>query len=215
MNRPTTAFRSLLLALLMVLPSLATATAGTTPQQTSPQPLPQGRYDLLIIAPKEFHNELVPLVRHKDRIGIRTVLVDTATVYKEMFWQGRDDAEKVKYFIKAAVENWGVHYVLLVGGRRNQGHTERWWVPVRYSHLDRPYIENPTLAYPGTQIPLRPLLRGHLHRERQLLQLGRQRQRHLRRMGTRTSSRRPPRPHPRRQPRPTPLPQHPRGTHRR
>ena len=60
-------------------------------------------------------------------------------VYDQMFWQGRDDAEKMKYFIKAAVENWGVHYVLLVGGRSNQGHFEKWWIPVRYSYLDRPY----------------------------------------------------------------------------
>jgi Peptidase family C25 len=96
-------------------------------------------YDLLIIAPKIFHNELVPLADHKNRIGIRTILVDTDMVYDQMFQQGRDDAEKVKYFIKDAVENWGVQYVLLVGGRSNQGHIEKWWVPVRYSYLDRPY----------------------------------------------------------------------------
>ncbi len=144
MNRPKVTFRPILLALIMILPSLATAAVGTTiPQQTPPQATLQGRYDLLIIAPQQFHRELLPLVRHKNHLGIRTVLIDTATVYKEMFWQGRDDAEKVKYFIKAAVENWGVHYVLLVGGRRNQGHSERWWVPVRYSHLDRPYEDYP------------------------------------------------------------------------
>jgi len=96
-------------------------------------------YDLLIIAPKAFRNELIPLLNHKNRFGIRTILVDTDVVYNQMFWKGRDDAEKVKYFIKAAVENWGVHYVLLVGGRSNQGHIEKWWVPVRYSYLDRPY----------------------------------------------------------------------------
>jgi len=60
-----------------------------------------------------------------------------------MYWHGRDKAEKVKYFIKAAVENWDVHYVLLVGGRKNQGHIEKWWVPVRYSYLNRPYEEFP------------------------------------------------------------------------
>jgi len=96
-------------------------------------------YDLLIISPKIFHDELIPLVNHKNRFGVRTILVDTDVVYDQMFWQGRDDAEKIKYFIKAAVENWGVHYVLLVGGRSNQGHIEKWWIPVRYSYLDRPY----------------------------------------------------------------------------
>lgn len=100
-------------------------------------------YDLLIIAPSEFRWDLLPLVRHKNSIGIRTRLVDLYDVYDQMFWQGRDDAEKVKYFIKAAVENWGVHYVLLVGGRKNQGQVEKWWVPVRYSYLDRPYQAYP------------------------------------------------------------------------
>lgn len=96
-------------------------------------------YDLLIIAPKIFHNELIPLVDHKNGIGIQTILVDTEMVYDQMIQQGRDDAERVKYFIKYAVENWGVQYVLLVGGRSNQGHIEKWYVPVRYSFLDRPY----------------------------------------------------------------------------
>ena len=106
---------------------------------SGPKTLGQGAYDLLIIAPREFHRELLPLVHHKNSLGIRTRLVDINQVYAHMFWQGRDAAEKVKYFIKAAVEDWGVRYVLLVGGRRNQGHSEQWWVPVRYSHLDRPY----------------------------------------------------------------------------
>lgn len=100
-------------------------------------------YDLLIIAPKTFRNELLPLVQHKNTIGIRTILVDTQKVYDLMFWQGRDEAEKMKYFIKTAVENWGVQYVLLVGGRKNQGSDEKWWVPVRYSHLERPYQKYP------------------------------------------------------------------------
>ncbi len=100
-------------------------------------------YDLLIIAPRVFRNELLPLVKHKNNLGIRTVLVNLDEVYDRMFWQGRDEAEKVKYFIKAAVENWGVHYVLLIGGRKNQGQVEKWWLPVRYSALDRPYEEYP------------------------------------------------------------------------
>ncbi len=103
----------------------------------------RGFYDMLIIAPKEFCNELVPLVNHKNRLGVRTILVDTDEVYDQMFWQGRDEAEKVKYFIKAAVENWGIHHVLLVGGRKNQGHIEHWWFPVRYSYLNRPYEKYP------------------------------------------------------------------------
>ena len=36
-------------------------------------------------------------------------------VFKQMYWQGRDCAEKVKYFIKTAIEEWETKYVLLVG----------------------------------------------------------------------------------------------------
>jgi hypothetical protein len=127
--------------LVMVLPSWSAFMSTTIPGNAFAYRtgLELGSYDLLIIAPKQFHNELVPLVNHKNGLGIRTILVNTDEVYSQMFWQGRDDAEKVKYFIKSAIENWGVQYVLLVGGRRNQGRTEQWWVPVRYSHLDRPY----------------------------------------------------------------------------
>jgi hypothetical protein len=128
----------------LVLPAWSAAVMGTpffesTPSQRNGQQV--SIYDLLIIAPKMFHNALLPLVHHKDKLGIRTVLVDTDVVYDQMFWQGRDDAEKVKYFIKAAIEKWGVRYVLLVGGRSNQGSDENYWVPVRYSSLNRPYEE--------------------------------------------------------------------------
>jgi len=135
--------------ILLILPSWSTVTSGTKVFDTpSSQPHSQtmGIYDLLIITPKIFHSDLLPLVNHKNRLGIRTILVDTDTVYDQMFWQGRDEAEKIKYFIKAAIETWGIQYVLLVGGRSNQGSTEKYWVPVRYSSLNRPYE-----AYQETQ----------------------------------------------------------------
>ena len=131
------------LTILLIIQPLCQTTNTTLLQkreiQVAGENLGEGAYDLLIIAPKRFCNELKPFVKHKEKLGIRTILVDTDTVYHHMFWQGRDTAEKVKYFIKAAVENWSVNYVLLVGGRRNQGVKELWWVPVRYSYLDRPY----------------------------------------------------------------------------
>ncbi|MBN1860628.1 MAG: hypothetical protein JW840_04115 [Candidatus Thermoplasmatota archaeon] len=131
---------------LMILPTWSTAVIGRILsandflKQTDQQ---YSVYDLLIITPRVFRSELLPLVRHKNRIGIRTILVDTDEVYDQMFWQGRDEAEKVKYFIKAAIEHWGVRYVLLVGGRSNQGKIEKYWVPVRYSSLNRPYESYP------------------------------------------------------------------------
>lgn len=96
-------------------------------------------YDLLIISPKTFSKYITPLVHHKNKIGIKTILVDVEEIYEQMYWYGRDKAEKIKYFIKKAVEEWGIKYVLLMGGRKDQLAAEKWWIPVRYSYLDRKY----------------------------------------------------------------------------
>ncbi|MCX6666185.1 MAG: C25 family cysteine peptidase [Euryarchaeota archaeon] len=90
-------------------------------------------YDLLIIAPKEFIQFLQPLVCHKNQQGLKTKLVTLDTINQKMFWQGRDSAEKIKYFIKDAIESWGIDYVLLVGGHKGQSFS--WYLPVRYSHV--------------------------------------------------------------------------------
>lgn len=100
-------------------------------------------YDLLVIAPEEFEKQLQPLAVHKEKHGVATKLVTLNQVYDKIFWKGRDDAAKIKYFIKKAMEEWGIQYVLLVGGRKHQSHRENWWLPVRYSHLNRKYDEYP------------------------------------------------------------------------
>jgi len=91
-------------------------------------------YTLLIITPDMFNNELAPLVTHKKTMGLNTKLVTLQEVYDQMYWQGRDKAEKVKYFIKNAIEQWGIRYVLLVGGRSSQ-FRPTWFCPVRYVRL--------------------------------------------------------------------------------
>lgn len=96
-------------------------------------------YDMIVISPSKFMEKLQPLVDHKNSHGISTKLIDEANdIYGETYFpvQGRDRAEKMKYFIKNAVENWGISYVLLVGGRFGGVFGEKWWIPVRYSHLD-------------------------------------------------------------------------------
>jgi len=98
-----------------------------------------GVFDLLIIAPSKFSRALKPLVLHKNKYGVKTIQMDVEDVYEHMFWQGRDKAEKIKYFIKNAYDYWGINYVLLVGGRKNQGPIETYWIPVRYSYLNRNY----------------------------------------------------------------------------
>lgn len=81
-------------------------------------------YDLLVITPKKYADALHPLISHKNQVGVRTRLVTLDDVYDQMFWQGRDNQEKIKYFIKTAKEEWGITYVLLVGDFRT--------IPVRY-----------------------------------------------------------------------------------
>ena len=91
---------------------------------------------LLIIAPQDFSDHLEEFVDHKESKGIATTLVNLESIYDGMYFpvEGRDDAEKVKYFIKNAYENWGIKYVLLVGGRK-PGIAESYYVPVRYVHV--------------------------------------------------------------------------------
>ena len=101
-------------------------------------------YDLVIIAPPEFTSDLQPLVEHKNSHGVRTILKTTKEIYNE--YSGVDKPEKIKYFIKDALETWGVKYVLLVGGlksliwanpRDNVNYGDKHWrVPVRYSNLN-------------------------------------------------------------------------------
>jgi len=83
-------------------------------------------YDLLILTPKSFVEELQPLVCHKNAVGVSTRLVSLGKVYDQMYWYGRDKAEKIKYFIKTAREEWGIKYVLLVGDFR--------LMPLRYCY---------------------------------------------------------------------------------
>ena len=70
-------------------------------------------YDLIIISPSKFSNVLQPLVDHKNSYNVRTLLKTTEEILGH--YQGRDDPEQVKYFIKEAIETWNAKYVLLIG----------------------------------------------------------------------------------------------------
>lgn len=96
-------------------------------------------YDMIVISPPEFLEKLRPLIEHKNNLGIKTKLIDVENdINSETYFpnQGSDSAEQMKYFIKNALEQWGIQYVLLVGGRYGGVLEEKWWMPVRYSHLD-------------------------------------------------------------------------------
>ena len=100
-------------------------------------------YDLVIIAPNAFSDALQPLVDHKNSYGVNTFIKTVEDIYTE--FSGVDKAEQIKYFIKDAIEEYNIKYVLLAGGlkstlyakpRDNKNIGESGWhVPVRYSNV--------------------------------------------------------------------------------
>jgi hypothetical protein len=107
-------------------------------------------YDLVIITPAEFTTFVEPLVSHKQNFGLDTLMVTLDEIYTGSYFptEGRDGAEKIKYFLKNALEDWGIEYALLIGGKKSfitgnwgmDGPTTvndgLWHVPVRYAALD-------------------------------------------------------------------------------
>ncbi len=90
-------------------------------------------YDLMIIAPSSFSDYVQPLIEHKENHGVATMMLTTEEIYSK--YNGRDEQEKIKYAIKDAVEEYGIKYVLFVGAMKGQ-RLHKWYVPVRYTHLD-------------------------------------------------------------------------------
>jgi hypothetical protein len=68
-------------------------------------------YDLLIITPSQFESDLQRLVDHKNGRDIQTKLV----TLDEIPDRGVDEQESIKYYIKDAIETFGITYLLLVG----------------------------------------------------------------------------------------------------
>jgi len=89
-------------------------------------------YDMLIVTTNEFEDLLQPLVDHKNAMGINTIIDTVENIYPA--YDGRDDAEDIKLRIKDAVEEWGIEYVLIAGGR--DGQSLNWKVPSRTTNND-------------------------------------------------------------------------------
>ena len=92
----------------------------------------QHGYDMVIITPAKFKNQIQPLIDHKNHHDVKTFLKSTEEIYREH--PGRDKAEQIKYYIKNAIETFNLKYVLLIGGKTYLGF--KWNVPSRYSQLD-------------------------------------------------------------------------------
>ncbi len=80
------------------------------PQNTAIFP---DEYDLVIITPNQFKSDLQDLADHKNSHGMKSFIKTLNEIYNQ--YPGRDQAEQIKYFIKDAVETYGIQYVLLIG----------------------------------------------------------------------------------------------------
>ena len=76
-------------------------------------------YDFLIICPDKWKDLLEQFKEYKEEHGIKTIVAGLGE---------KNTPEKLKYFIKEAIEKWGIKYVLLVGGEK--------FIPVCYSYLN-------------------------------------------------------------------------------
>ena len=83
-------------------------------------------YDLLIITIDSYVEPLNKLKTHKESFGIRTNIVTVSQIYQEIGSTGRDNPEKIKYYIKNCADLSNIEFVLLVGNFKK--------VPVRYVH---------------------------------------------------------------------------------
>jgi len=71
------------------------------------------KYDLVVITPSQFSSILTPLIDHKNNHKINATIKSIESIYSE--FEGRDEPEKIKYFIKYSIEEWSTKYVLLIG----------------------------------------------------------------------------------------------------
>jgi len=82
-------------------------------EPSSVQPLSRDVYQLIVIAPDEFSDELASLITHKNDRGVTAKFVGLSEVYGGT---GRDNQEKIKYYIKDAIETWSTSIFILFFG---------------------------------------------------------------------------------------------------
>ncbi len=111
---------------------ISNANIGITYEENQLQSKQDEIFDLVIISPNKFKLPLNKLKEHKESYGIKTKIKTTNEIYEE--FDGRDQAEQIKHFIKYALDEWNITYVLLVGGRDHQ--KAGWNLPTRYSNTD-------------------------------------------------------------------------------
>jgi hypothetical protein len=99
------------------------------PSKSTPQPVYRDNFQLVVISPADYSAQVAPLITHKIERGITSKFVSLDDIYSGTYFPatGRDNQEKIKYFIKNAIESWTTGNILLVGGSS--------MVPVRETHV--------------------------------------------------------------------------------
>jgi hypothetical protein len=99
------------------------------PSPSTSQSIYLDNFQLVMIGPSEYSEQVVPLIIHKTGRGITSKFVSLDDIYGGTYFPatGRDNQEKIKYFIKNAIENWGTGNIILIGGSSI--------VPVRETHV--------------------------------------------------------------------------------
>ena len=109
----------------------------------TPPSIPQivsTEYDMVIIAPKAFEDTLQPLIDFKNTKGVATMFKSVEDILAE--YNGTDQPEQIKLFIKDAYDTYNITYVFLAGGLKSHIYAKdkdtisagwkAWNVPVRY-----------------------------------------------------------------------------------
>jgi len=98
-------------------------------------------YDMLIVSPSSYSTALQDFIDHKDNLGVKTKLVTLNDIYLGKYFElnGRDNQEKIKYFIKDSIENWNITYVLFVGSYGQ--------IPIRLCYNNDNYTKNPEINF--------------------------------------------------------------------
>lgn len=89
-----------------------------THQESRQQTSTKENYDLLILSADQYIDTLQTFKTHKETIEISTKIVSISEIETSVYFpsQGRDKVERIKYFIKNAIETWDITNLLIVGG---------------------------------------------------------------------------------------------------
>lgn len=102
---------------------------STGSQKTGKSIAGNGTIDYIIITNNKLKSSFQKLAKHKQSKGLKTAVVTTEQIYKE--YSGRDNAEKVRNFIKEAYKKNRVKYILLGGDGDGDANAPKAIVPTR------------------------------------------------------------------------------------